>query len=101
MEYQGNGAHFEVYCAGVVAAAIKEVHRRAVKEGRGEEMVAAFQQAIERLRTAPHEFGEILYRLPVLRMKVGTALIRPIAIDFAVCTDRPIVFIKGVSLLSK
>jgi hypothetical protein len=101
MDYEGNGAHFEVYCAGVVAAAIKEVHRQAVKAGCGEEMVAAFQQAIERLRTAPNEFGEILYRLPVMRMKIGTAVIRPIAIDFAVCTDRPIVFIKGVTLLSQ
>jgi hypothetical protein len=64
-------------------------------------MVEAFRQAIQRLRQKPRNFGEPLYRLPVLRMEVRTALLRPIAIDFAVCTDRPLVFIKGVILLGQ
>jgi hypothetical protein len=71
MKYHGNGAHFEVYWAGAIAELIKDVHRQAVIEGRGEEMVAAFREAVERLRTGPTEFGEILYELPVMRMKVS------------------------------
>jgi hypothetical protein len=34
-------------------------------------------------------------------MNVATAIVRPLAIDFAVCTDRPLVFIKRVKLLAK
>jgi hypothetical protein len=33
-------------------------------------------------------------------MQVGTAVIRPLVVDFAVCEDRPLVFIKGVTLLA-
>ena len=64
-------------------------------------MLDAFRQAVERLHKDPKNFGEPLFRLPVLRMQVCTAVVRPIAIDFAVCTDRPLVFIKGVKLLGK
>jgi hypothetical protein len=43
--------------------------------------------------------GEPLYRLTGLRMQVHTCLVRPLEIDYAVCEDRPLVFIKGVTLL--
>ncbi len=102
MEYPGNGGpRHEVYCSGLVAKSIQEVHQQATREGRGQAMLDAFRQAVQRLSQNPNNFGEPLYRLPVLRMQVCTAVVRPIAIDFAVCTDRPLVFIKGVILLSE
>jgi hypothetical protein len=61
----------------------------------------ALAQAIAKLRDNPEQLGEPLYRLPALRMQVFTAVIRPIAIELAVCTDRPLVFIKAVRLLGK
>jgi hypothetical protein len=33
-------------------------------------------------------------------MQVRTVIIRPVVVDFGVCEDRPLVFIKGVKLLS-
>ena len=64
-------------------------------------MVDAFRQVVRQLRQNPTQFGEPLYRLPALRMQVYTAVVRPLAIDFAVCTDRPMVFLKGIQLLSE
>ena len=102
MDYPGNGGpRYEVYCSGQVAKTIRDVHQQASQEGRGQAMLDAFRQGIQRLRKNPKNFGEALYRLPVLRMQICTAIVRPIAIDFALCTDRPLVFIKGVTLLSQ
>ena len=63
-------------------------------------MVAAYRDAVEQLRKRPARFGEPLYRLPALRMEVRHAVLRPIAVQFGVCEDRPLVFIKSVTLLS-
>jgi len=41
-----------------------------------------------------------LYRLPILRMQVRACVVRPLAVDFAVCEDRPVVIINGVTLLT-
>jgi hypothetical protein len=32
-------------------------------------------------------------------MEIRTAVVGPLAVDFAVCEDQPLVFIKGVKLL--
>jgi hypothetical protein len=99
MDFPGEaGARYELYCSGAVAKSIREVQEQASRQGRGQAMLDAFRKAIELLQQAPLDFGEPLFRLPALRMQVCTAVIRPIAFD--VCTDRPLVFLKGVVLLS-
>ena len=95
------GPRYDVYCSGAVAHSIHEVHQQASKQGRGTAMVDALRQAIQRLKWNAADIGEPLYQLPALRMQVRTAVFRPIAVDFAVCTDRPLVFIKGVALLGQ
>jgi hypothetical protein len=62
--------------------------------------LTAIREVIVRLRNDPTEFGEPLYRLPVMRMQLRCASIRPLYVDFAVCDDRPLVFIKAVKLLA-
>ena len=102
MNRPGNGApEYEVYCSRAMAKAIKQLHRKATSERRGPSMLAAFRQAVESLQQNPINLGEPLYRLPALRLQVRTLVIRPIAIDYAICTDRPLVFVKGVKLLSQ
>ena len=86
---------------GAIAEAVRQLMRRALREGRGREFLLALRMVVERLRRDPHEFGEPLYRLPVLRMQVRCALVRPLYVDFAVCDDRPLVFLKLVKLLSR
>jgi hypothetical protein len=98
--HPNGGIRYEVYCSGVVAQSIRQVHKQAVREGRGEAMIAAFREGVHRVEKEASRLGEPLYRLPVLRMQIRQVLIRPIAIEFAVCEDRPLVFIKGVTLLS-
>jgi hypothetical protein len=60
----------------------------------------AFRKIVEKLQLDPHLVGEPLYRLPSLRMQVRTAVFPPLAIMYAVCEDRPLVFIKKGRLLA-
>ena len=62
--------------------------------------LANLQRFLERLEIDPFHAGESAYRLPGLRMQVRTPIVPPIVVDFAVCEDQPLVFIKGVKLLS-
>jgi hypothetical protein len=97
----GNGARrYEVHCSGAVTAIVHRVLREALRQGRGQTVATAFRDVIVRLQTNPFHIGETSYRLPGLRMQIRTVATRPLIIDFAVCEDRPLVFIKGVKLLS-
>jgi hypothetical protein len=102
MEFPGNGGvQYQVYCSGAVTKSIEELQYQASLEGRGQATLEALRRAVRQMQQTPNRFGEALYRLPVLRMEIRTAVIRPIAVDFGVCIDRPLVFIKGVRLLGR
>jgi hypothetical protein len=47
-----------------------------------------------------YQTGEPAYRLPGLHMQVRTVIVRPLVVDYAICEDLPLVFIKGVKPLS-
>jgi hypothetical protein len=94
-----NGGQFEVHCSGAIARSLKDLQKQATLEGRGEQVLKAIQQIWHRLVHEPFEFGEPLYRLPAMRMQVRHGAVLPLFVDFAVCEDRPLVFIKGVKLL--
>jgi hypothetical protein len=96
----GNGIHrFEVHCSGAVMETIRQTLREAARQGRGQPMLDAFKDVVRRLKVDPFHTGEPEYRLPGLRMQVRSVAVRPLAVGFAVCEDRPLVFIKGVKLL--
>ena len=80
--------------------AIRRIHRQAARRGQGKLVTRAFRQIVRRLRLHPFQVGEPVYRLPGLRMQIRRTIIRPLVVDFGVCEDRPLVFIKGVRLLS-
>ncbi len=102
MSQSTNGGRFyQVHGSGTIAQAIRQIHRRALREGRGRELAQALHILKRRLQISPENLGEPLYRLAALRMQIRTAVVGPLAVDFGVCEDRPVVFIKGVSLLSK
>ena len=97
-----NGGHFyEVHGSQAIVKAFRQVQQRAIHEHRGQEMVTALVTLRHRLQRDPLKFGEPLYRLAALRMQVRTAVVGPLVVSFGVCEDRPMVFIKSVSLLSK
>jgi hypothetical protein len=91
---------YEVHCSGVVAQRLRDLQREASRAGRGEELLAAFRAIVARLQADPHELGEPLFRLPVLRMQVRCVAILPLVLDYAVCEDRPAVFIKSAKALA-
>lgn len=101
MASSDNGSRtFQISFSGVIAEQIRRLQRRASRQGRGEEFLLAMRAVVDRLHHDPSEFGEPLYRLAVLRMQVRCAVVRPLSMEFAVCEDRPLVFIKAVELLS-
>jgi hypothetical protein len=95
------GQPFHVVYSATIAQTIRELQRRASRQDRGEEFLAAVRTVWGRLRDDPTSFGEALYRLPTLRLCVRCALMAPLGIHFAVHDDLPIVFVSSVKLLSK
>jgi hypothetical protein len=94
------GGAYEVRESALIAQAFRRLQRQATREGRGKEFLRAASEVFECLQRAPLQFGEPLYYLPNLRLQVRCVSIRPLYVDFAVCEDRPIVFIKAVKLFS-
>jgi hypothetical protein len=97
--FSGEGG-YEVHNSGAIANDFLRLQQEATLQGRGEDLLLAARAVYERLQQDPNEFGEPLYRLSVLRMQVRCAVIRPLYVDFAVCEDRPLVFIRAVKLLA-
>ena len=91
---------YEVHNSAAINQEFRRLQRRAARQGRGEDFLRAARAIYDRLRHNPNEFGEPLYRLSVLRMQVRSAVIQPLHIDFAICEDRPLVFIMTIKLLS-
>lgn len=100
MTTSSHGNSWEVHISRAVARSLLRLQKRASREGRGEALLAAFQYVISQLRASPTSFGEPEYHLPALRMQVRTGSVRPLVVHFGVCEDRPLVFIRAVSLLT-
>ena len=98
-EPPGSG-HYEVRGSGAIAAELCRLQRQAASQGGGEQAPAAVREIARRLQDDPLNAGEPLYRLPALRMQVRSIAVRPLVVDFGVCEDRPLAFIKAVTLLS-
>lgn len=94
-----HGRSWEVHISRMVAQSLLKLQDQASGEGRGESLIVAFGAIIDQLRRAPTVCGEPSYQLPVLRMQVRRVSLRPLIVHFAVCEDRPLVFIRAVSLL--
>jgi len=99
-EHDHGGQPYQVQGSGVIAQALRQIQRRAAREGRGEEVLSAFRHIAHQLQHDPGNLGEPLYRLPALRMQIRSVAIRPLVVDFGVCEDRPVVLLRAVKLLS-
>jgi hypothetical protein len=99
-ESQGRGPPYEVHASDVIVKNLRRLQRQAARQGRGEEALTALRHIYQRPHQNPDAAGEALYRLPAIRMQVRTIVVRPLAVDFAVHEDRPLVFIKRVQLLT-
>ena len=100
-EHPNGRRSYEIHGSGVIAEAVREIQRRAEREGRGLRVLTALRILKDRLQQDPNEVGEPLYRLAALRLQVRTVVIGPLLVHFAVHEARPLVFLKGVKLLSE
>ncbi len=80
-------------------ARLLQLHEQANSSGRGQRIVAAYREIVRRLQHDPRVFGEELYTLPALNLKVRTAAIHPIVVDYGVHEEKKIVFIQGFKIL--
>src|SRR5688572_29019276 len=99
-EFNTNGGAYLVQNSGALAQTFLALQRRATAEGRGEEVLQAAKSILRRLRANPLAVGEPLYVLPALQMQVRVVVVRPLYVEFGVCEDRLLVFVKSVKLLS-
>lgn len=97
----GPEANYHVHNSGAIKDDFLRLQVIAARQGRGDELLRAGRAVFKRLQTDPWAFGEPLYRLSALRMQVRSAVIAPLAIDFAVSEDRSDVYIKSVRLLGR
>jgi hypothetical protein len=102
MSGPGNGqaTPYEVRLSEHDRALLRQRHLEAVQAGKGKQFLSALRQIVERLRKDPLAFGEPLYRLPALKLVVRQGVVLPLAVDYAVHEDRPLVFIRGFKILS-
>jgi hypothetical protein len=92
--------HYVLDFSDAVAENLKRLQRQASRRGQGQLFAAAFRRIVRALRKNPTIVGELLYRLPVLRLEMRTVVMAPLVIDFAVSDERPIVYITSGKLLS-
>ena len=99
-EQPNGGVRYHVSLSEVFIRTMKRLQRQAARQGRGDQLLAAFQIIGEQLQYDPLRLGEPLFRLPALRVQVRSVAVRPLHITFGVCEDRPIVFISAAKLLA-
>jgi hypothetical protein len=92
---------YRVVLSEEVADSVRELHRRAMDQGRGEQFLAALRVAVDRMRMNPNAFGDPNYRLPALHLTVRCAAISPMGFHFAVHEYQPIVFLTSIKLMSQ
>jgi hypothetical protein len=101
MSSSAGGPHYQIIFSSDLPKVLRRLLQKADREEREEAFLNAFLQAVKNLQERPFDFGEPLYRLPVLRMQVRQAVIRPLGFNFAVHEEMPFVYLKGVKMLAK
>jgi len=90
---------YHVDLSGETHKRIKALYLKATRENRAEAYIAAFKEIVRRLEHDPDEFGEPLYRLPVLNILIRKAIIIPLAVEYSVSDNHHLVIIKGIKLM--
>jgi hypothetical protein len=93
------GEEFELHLSATIAESTRSMLREAIRAGNGKAVLAAFRRIVERLTRHAATFGEPLYHLPTLQLQIRHAVVRPLAVDFAVSLTRHEVYIKGIRVL--
>jgi hypothetical protein len=90
---------YAVEMTGFARAQLRAIGRRALYAGGGGEVVAAFRQIPDRLRSDPRTCGEPMYHLRRMRVEVRKVAVRPLYVESGVHDQRPVVIIRHVAAL--
>jgi hypothetical protein len=96
----GNGKTFQLVVSGAVLQSLKDLLARAAAVGLDDVVIQAVKQTRQQLTYDPFGFGEPIYRLQHLRLEVRMAVVSPLAVQFAVHQDKPLVILRSVTPLS-
>ena len=101
MTKEGNGQSitYRVVISAQTRDLVLNLHQQAIALGIGEAFLNAFREMYSRLQNHPLDFGEPLYRLPALHLKVFQAAISPLAVTYAVHEEMHLVFVRVFNLL--
>lgn len=101
MSSQGNGqGYYQVVLVGTVNSDLKHFHEELTDKGQGTIFLEILHKVNDRLRTDPRSFGEMLYRLPALKLSVYQGIILPLVVTYGVYDELPLVFVRVVKLLA-
>lgn len=100
MANSSNSQEYSVESTDFAVAQFRQLARTAIMRGRGRELARAMVRAQKRLRKAPFEVGEPLYRLRHMKMLICRAVFPPLFIEYGVHEDRPVVIIRHVAGLA-
>ena len=91
---------FLVVHFGLVREAVEQLLRQAFLTNKefAQKTLQSLKHIEERLRTDPREFGEPRHRLKHVEVRVG--VVSPVAVQYAVHDNHPVVFVLKYSLLS-
>jgi hypothetical protein len=90
---------FYVDVSGELRERIKACYREAVKQNRQQHFLAALTEINRRLTEDPKEFGDPLYRLPLLKLQIRSAAIRPVFVEYGVSEENPLVVLRRIKLM--
>jgi len=94
----GKPLEFRVSFSGAIAKVIDELRYEAFLSGRLEQFNRAWRVILQRLRSDPSNFGELIQPFVHLKLKTFVGSVYPLTVRFGVHEDLPIVFIAKVVL---
>jgi hypothetical protein len=102
MTSAGNGRlrRYTVAASKHVGQMIEQLYVQAFSVDRGEEFLNLLRYVQQRLENDPMGFGEELYDLSAMHLRVRLAIKAPLVVGYAVHDEQPLVFIRVFKLLS-
>ena len=96
----GNGPTFRISHSRAVGQAFRRLFLRALLEGRGPAVRAAYEALHEALRLRARDAGEPRNELRVMRLQLRVAAVAPLVVEYAVHHALPLVFLRRFHLMA-
>jgi hypothetical protein len=78
---------------------LKALHARAVRQGRGADLLSALRRIDDRLHSDPRLFGEPKYHYRALKLTLRVGIDPPLVVHYTVHDEQPLVFVKAIRSL--